>query len=688
MAQPGSTTWQAPQPTFWERTKNYSTTAYSKALKPGFDKAYAVVDKLGAPVNKLSNKVGSEAFWPTTLDKESEKCARILRTFCKDGFYDKIEEEAAQQALEARKDPTLNVPAGTQRNIVKIPAKAIQNAVGLAIFTTMRTGWLFGGSGGAGLVVARHPDTREWSPPSGIITQNMSFGFLAGVDIYDTVLVINNYRALEAFTRLRCTLGSEVGVVAGPVGVGGELDMEIHKKPAPVWAYVKSRGLYAGIALAGNAVIERSDENAKFYGYQISAADILAGKVRHPPERDYKILSDTLKAAQGDNVDASLLPSGESPSDFDVDFTGSTFGVPALEDDDPYGVKALEAEGLHIREAGTHLRPSAEVFDFNPAPTSPIYKTFRKSIDSSSLRRKTDSWRNSTTSLNSVTRATQTGDEEGPSISDRRASRPVSVRNHSSNFSGRSTTTSPVKEEVIDESNPIHQASLREERREGKQKDEEEDEEDDDIADLSDEIDSDVEIGTAVSTIARPRMVQVSKPVPPALPARNPGRGTPTLQLNSSAITAPDSSHFTVKLKTNQDLPQDRLILRTSLDNWTVDRRGEMKDGEFRFRLDTSQFSDDFECKFVILPDRWMHDPNLVVANPAPGEDITFTDSRVIFDPPSGEAASDFVEALEAVKLANRKSSRTESDADDDAFVSVPPTPDESENKMEKANGV
>lgn len=50
--------------------------------KVGFDKAWNLVDKLGAPVNKLSNKLGSEAFWPTTLDKESDKAARILRSFC------------------------------------------------------------------------------------------------------------------------------------------------------------------------------------------------------------------------------------------------------------------------------------------------------------------------------------------------------------------------------------------------------------------------------------------------------------------------------------------------------------------------------------------------------------------------------------------------------------------------------
>jgi len=58
----------------WSKTKTQS--------KAGFDKVYSWVDKLGAPVNRLSNKVGSEAFWPTTLDIESDKAARILKSFC------------------------------------------------------------------------------------------------------------------------------------------------------------------------------------------------------------------------------------------------------------------------------------------------------------------------------------------------------------------------------------------------------------------------------------------------------------------------------------------------------------------------------------------------------------------------------------------------------------------------------
>lgn len=88
----------------WSKTKTGS--------KAGFDKLWAWADKLGGPVNRLSNKLGSEAFWPTTLDKESEKAARILKSFCKDGFYTEEEERNVE-----------GVPQGKQRVIKKIPSE-------------------------------------------------------------------------------------------------------------------------------------------------------------------------------------------------------------------------------------------------------------------------------------------------------------------------------------------------------------------------------------------------------------------------------------------------------------------------------------------------------------------------------------------------------------------------------------
>jgi lipid-binding SYLF domain-containing protein len=129
-----------------------------------------------------------------------------------DGFY-----------AEDDRPATEGVPKGKQRVLKKIPEKVIQNAVGLAIFTTMRTGLWISGAGGSGVLIARKED-GEWSPPSGILLHTAGLGFLVGVDIYDCVVVINNRKALDAFTKVRATLGGEISAVAGPVGVGGVLE--------------------------------------------------------------------------------------------------------------------------------------------------------------------------------------------------------------------------------------------------------------------------------------------------------------------------------------------------------------------------------------------------------------------------------------------------------------------------------
>ncbi|KAA6411514.1 MAG: hypothetical protein FRX48_04794 [Lasallia pustulata] len=379
----------------WSKTKTSS--------KAGFDKVWTWADKLGAPVNRLSNKLGAEAFWPTTLDKESDKAARILRSFCKDGFYTDV---------DPRDPGAQDGPKAKQKVVKKIPTQVIKKAKGLAIFTTMRTGLWVSGAGGSGVLVARTA-SGEWSPPSGILLHTAGLGFLVGVDIYDCVIVINSEKALEAFTKIRCTLGGEVSAVAGPVGVGGILETEIHKRQAPLWTYLKSRGFYAGVQVDGTVVIERTDENERFYGQRIGVADILAGKARHPPYETRRLLA-TIKAAQGDtDVDQSaLLDSEPTPGDMLVERMddGNGFGLPAPDDPDPFGVRALEEAGLEIREAGTRSRPSSEAFEYKPAPTSPIFNVFNRRSISTESTTKSESRRDSKMSVASVDRGTQTGD--------------------------------------------------------------------------------------------------------------------------------------------------------------------------------------------------------------------------------------------------------------------------------------
>ncbi|KAI9651766.1 MAG: hypothetical protein M1831_007610 [Alyxoria varia] len=346
----------------WQRTKSGS--------KGTFDKLWGYADKLGEPANKLSNKLGAEAFWPTTLDKESEKAARILRSFSKDGFY----EEEFRQSIDG--------PRQKQKVIKHIPHEVVRNAKGLAIFTTMRTGLWMSGAGGSGVLVGRQDD-GTWSQPVGIMLHTAGLGFLVGVDIYDCVLVLNTEQALNAFSRWRCIIGGEMSAVAGPTGVGGILDTEIHRRQAPIFSYLKSRGFYAGVQIDGTVVVERTDENERFYGQKkVSAKDILAGRA-HSGQWEIRMLIETLRVAQGEKyIKRSLLPTDAPPADYDIVEEGHVFGVPDREDPDPYGVLALEKEGLQIKEAGTKMRASSEQFDFKPVLTSPVFETFRKSTDS------------------------------------------------------------------------------------------------------------------------------------------------------------------------------------------------------------------------------------------------------------------------------------------------------------------
>lgn len=190
------------------------------------------------------------------------------------------------------------------------------------------------------------------------------------------------------------------------------------RKSRPVFTYLKSRGFYAGVQVDGTVIIERTDENERFYGERIGVADILAGKARHPPY-EIKMLIETVKAAEGRlDVDHKMLDTLNGPAPADNELSSPTddikiFGVPEADDPDPFGVLALEKEGLEIREAGTKERPLSNQFEFNPSPTSPVYGKFhhnRQSIDTMASRSNRESYMStrSTRTRNSIDRSTQT----------------------------------------------------------------------------------------------------------------------------------------------------------------------------------------------------------------------------------------------------------------------------------------
>ncbi|GAA5926564.1 hypothetical protein JCM1841_001446 [Sporobolomyces salmonicolor] len=276
------------QTSFWEKTKQTTAGAW--------DTAYKISDKLGHWTNKQGAKLGFEAFYPTSLDKEVTKAARILRTFTMDAA------DLPEETLRDRRK--------SQRVLRKIPPAALSSAAGIAIFTVFRAGLVTSGAGGSGVVIARLKD-GSWSAPSGILLHTLGFGLLAGVDIYDVVLILRNEKAVESFSHPRISLGAEISVAAGPVGNGMQLETAV--QVSPVWSYTKSKGLYGGIQLDGTILIERDDENERSYGHRLRAKEILAGAV--PAPHWCTGLHQTLLAAEGADFRADLIPLGPSASE-------------------------------------------------------------------------------------------------------------------------------------------------------------------------------------------------------------------------------------------------------------------------------------------------------------------------------------------------------------------------------------
>lgn len=168
-----------------------------------------------------------------------------------------------------------------------IPPEVLKNARGLAIITVLKAGFLFSGRAGSGVIVARLPD-GGWSAPSAIGLAGAGAGGMVGLELTDFVFILNTADAVKSFSQFgSITLGGNISVAAGPLGRNAEAAaMASTKGVAAIFAYSKTKGLFAGVSLEGSVIIERREANRKFYGNNCTAKHILTGRVRPPPSVD------------------------------------------------------------------------------------------------------------------------------------------------------------------------------------------------------------------------------------------------------------------------------------------------------------------------------------------------------------------------------------------------------------------
>jgi lipid-binding SYLF domain-containing protein len=166
-----------------------------------------------------------------------------------------------------------------------IPDVIMRDAKGLAILTLTKGGFVFTGRGGSGIVVAR--TEKGWSGPSAIGAGGMGFGFQAGAQVSELIIVLNTPDAVVAFAKGgNFTLGGAMSLAAGPVGRDLEGSMAVG---AVMYTYSRSQGLFAGVSLEGTVVYTRDEANAEFYGKPVQAREILSGSIP-PPAGAQKLL--------------------------------------------------------------------------------------------------------------------------------------------------------------------------------------------------------------------------------------------------------------------------------------------------------------------------------------------------------------------------------------------------------------
>ena len=155
----------------------------------------------------------------------------------------------------------------------------------------VKAGFIFGGSGGRALVVARDPKTGKWLGPVFYAMATASVGFQAGISVAEGVTLVMTDKGLNSLLSTSFKIGGDASVAAGPVGAGARSDVV-----ADLITFNRAKGVYGGLNLDGTVVTASDDWNASFYGKKVLPPDVLVRESVHNPAAD-KLLAQVSAAA-------------------------------------------------------------------------------------------------------------------------------------------------------------------------------------------------------------------------------------------------------------------------------------------------------------------------------------------------------------------------------------------------------
>jgi len=155
----------------------------------------------------------------------------------------------------------------------------------------VKAGFIFGGSGGRAVLLAR--DGRSWVGPAFYDIATASVGFQAGVEVSEVIIVVMSDKALNSLMSTSFKIGGDASIAAGPVGAGAKSNVT-----ADLISFARAKGVYGGVNLDGTVVHTNIDWNDAYYGGRnVLPPDILVRGTAKSP-KSTALLADVIKATK------------------------------------------------------------------------------------------------------------------------------------------------------------------------------------------------------------------------------------------------------------------------------------------------------------------------------------------------------------------------------------------------------
>jgi lipid-binding SYLF domain-containing protein len=163
-----------------------------------------------------------------------------------------------------------------------IPEQLWNKAECAVVIPSMKkAAFVVGGEYGSGVMSCR--TKGEWSSPVFMQLAKGSWGLQIGAEEVDLVLLVMNRRGVDKLLQDKVSLGADASVAAGPVGRSANAGTDAQMS-AEMLAYSRSQGVFAGIDLSGGVLKPDKEADARAYGANVAARDVVLGtKPIHAP---------------------------------------------------------------------------------------------------------------------------------------------------------------------------------------------------------------------------------------------------------------------------------------------------------------------------------------------------------------------------------------------------------------------